>query len=98
MKTQGFTGEPTMYSEKNGRHSEIITQLGYNEQEQKVFKLLGNGNKTTYTYEPERKRLAAMYSGKGNVQLFDNRYTYDLVDNGYMYIMVTKGTYQNKGF
>jgi RHS repeat-associated protein len=71
----------SMYSEKDSRRYEIIRQLGYNEDEQKVFKLLGNGTKTTYTYEPERKRLATMIAGKGNTKLFDNQYTYDKVDN-----------------
>jgi RHS repeat-associated protein len=70
-----------MHSQKDGRTYEIIKQLGYNEDEQKVFKLLGNGTKTTYTYEPERKRLATMFAGKGNHVLFDNIYSYDLVDN-----------------
>jgi YD repeat-containing protein len=71
----------SMYSEKDSRQYEIIKQLGYNEDEQRVFKLLGNGTKTTYSYEPERKRLATMTAGKGNTKLFDNQYTYDKVDN-----------------
>ena len=70
-----------MYSEKENRRYEIVRQLGYNEDEQRVFKWLGNGTKTTYSYEPERKRLAMMAAGSGNTPLFDTQYSYDAVDN-----------------
>jgi RHS repeat-associated protein len=71
----------SMNSRKDGRDYDIITQLGYDEYEQRVFKLQGNGTITTYTYEPERRRLATMFAGKGSNVLFDNRYEYDKVDN-----------------
>jgi len=71
----------SMSSEKDGYHYEIIKQLGYNEDEQKIFKLLGNGTQTTYTYEQERKRLATMVAGTEDSHLFNNKYEYDAVDN-----------------
>ena len=43
----------------NAKYS-YVAQLGYDKFEQRVFLEYGNGTKTNYTYEPERRRLQNM--------------------------------------
>jgi RHS repeat-associated protein len=56
--------------------------LGYDKFEQRVFLHYGNGTKTTYNYEDERRRLKHMTASTAAKRAFmDNEYTYDKVNN-----------------
>jgi RHS repeat-associated protein len=59
-----------------------VKQLGYDKFEQRVFLAYGNGTKTTYNYEPERRRLSNMVAktNAGRIMM-DNVYGYDKVNN-----------------
>lgn len=66
-----------------GSHEYVyIDKLGYDKFEQRIFLRYGNGTETSYTYEPERRRLSAMdVSDAGGWEFMKNRYTYDAVSN-----------------
>jgi len=56
--------------------------LGYDKFEQRVFLHYGNGTKTTYNYEEDRRRLKHMSASTSARRTFmDNEYAYDKVNN-----------------
>lgn len=72
----------TMTGKKKNATYNYVNQLGYDKFEQRVFLAYGNGTKTTYAYEPDRRRLKNMTAQTAAKRLFmDNTYTYDKVNN-----------------
>jgi RHS repeat-associated protein len=72
----------SMNGKKKSATFSYVKQLGYDKFEQRVFLAYGNGTKTTYNYEPERRRLQNMTAQTSAKRLFmDNVYTYDKVNN-----------------
>jgi len=66
---------------KNATFS-YVKQLGYDKFEQRLFLAYGNGTKTTYNYEVDRRRLKTMTAQTAAKRSFmDNVYTYDKVNN-----------------
>lgn len=65
----------------NGIHQDYINRIGYDHFEQKVYCQYGNGNETSYVYEPTLRRLEHMKVMHDTEVLFDNTYTYDKVGN-----------------
>lgn len=67
---------------KDGIAYTYLTQLGYDEFEQRVFSRLGNGTTTAYTYDPARRWLTGLRtdlpSGRRIMAL---AYAYDAVGN-----------------
>lgn len=72
-----------MGSEKLEVDYSYIDQLGYDKFEQRVYCKYGNGTKTTYAYEPARRRLQNMVVQlKGSSRtIMNNDYRYDKVTN-----------------
>ena len=61
---------------------DYVTQLGYDKFEQRVFLAYGNGTKTSYSYEDERRRLSSMTATTAAGRaMMDNQYGYDQVNN-----------------
>ena len=65
-----------------------LKQQGYDEFEQKVYRLYGNDTETRYHYDPVMRRLKQLKAeslapagGGGNFLIQNNRYAYDLVGN-----------------
>jgi hypothetical protein len=55
--------------------------LGYDKFEQRVFLHYGNGVKTAYSYEEDRRRLKHMTASTAAKRSFiDNEYAYDRVN------------------
>jgi len=72
----------SMSGEKGGTIYPYVKQLGYDKFEQRVFIHHGNGTKTTYNYEEDRRRLKNMVATTAAKRSFmDNEYTYDKVNN-----------------
>jgi hypothetical protein len=72
----------SMTGKKKGATFSYVNQLGYDKFEQRVYLEYGNGTKTTYTYEPDRRRLETMTAQTKAKRLFmDNVYGYDKVNN-----------------
>lgn len=72
----------SMDGKKKNATFSYVKQLGYDKFEQRVFLAYGNGTKTTYAYEPERRRLQNMTAQTAARRSFmDNVYTYDKVNN-----------------
>lgn len=72
----------SMSSEKLGHTYTFVDQLSYDKFEQRVVCRYGNGNETTYAYEPDRRRLQNMVVETANSRtIMDNQYHYDLVNN-----------------
>lgn len=73
----------SMSSKKDAFDSQsIIKNLGYDKFEQRVFLEYGNGTKTTYEYETERRRLLKLNAQtKANRAFQQNVYQYDVVSN-----------------
>lgn len=72
----------SMEGKKKGASYAYVDQLGYDKFEQRVFLAYGNGTKTSYTYEADRRRLKNMTAATAANRLFmDNAYTYDRVNN-----------------
>jgi hypothetical protein len=46
-----------MDGKKKSSTFSYVKQLGYDKFEQRVFLAYGNGTKTAYNYEPDRRRL-----------------------------------------
>ncbi|CAA9225514.1 MAG: Enoyl-CoA hydratase [uncultured Cytophagales bacterium] len=73
---RGMTGK------KGTRNYNYVRQLGYDKFEQRVFLAYGNGTKTTYAYEPDRRRLQQMTARTAaNRVMMNNAYGYDKVNN-----------------
>ena len=71
----------SMTGKKKNATYNYVDQLGYDKFEQRVFLAYGNGTKTTYNYEPDRRRLKNMTARTIAKRLFmDNTYTYDKGD------------------
>lgn len=71
-----------MDSEKWTRPYAIVDQIGYDKFEERVFMGYGNGTRTSYQYEPTRRRLGQIaVRGAGGQALIDGRYQYDAMDN-----------------
>ncbi|MBA5630351.1 SpvB/TcaC N-terminal domain-containing protein [Moheibacter lacus] len=59
-----------------------VTNIGYDEYEQKIFIKYGNNTVNTYSYQPALRRLDLMKAKtSANTLMFDNKYTYDLAGN-----------------
>lgn len=59
-----------------------VNQLGYDKFEQRVFLAYGNGTKTTYSYEPDRRRLKNVIARTtANRTFIDHQYQYDHTNN-----------------
>jgi RHS repeat-associated protein len=71
-----------MTGKKKNASYNYVNQLGYDKFEQRVFLAYGNGTKTTYAYEPDRRRLKNMVAQTSAKRTFiDNIYEYDKVNN-----------------
>ena len=71
----------SLTSNKQGKESTIVAQIGYDKDGNTVYQKLGNGTETTYTYDKQRERLQDMtLTGSGST-LMQNKYRYDAVDN-----------------
>ncbi|MBL6445373.1 hypothetical protein JMN32_03585 [Fulvivirga sp. 29W222] len=72
----------SMEGKKKGAKYNYVEQLGYDKFDQRVYLEYGNGAKTTYTYEPDRRRLKTMTATTAaNRNFMDNVYEYDAVSN-----------------
>jgi RHS repeat-associated protein len=72
----------SMDGKKKGASYNYVQQLGYDKFEQRVYLEYGNGTKTNYDYEPDRRRLKSMTSATAsNRNFMDNVYEYDQVNN-----------------
>ncbi|MBW3545975.1 MAG: hypothetical protein KY428_10325, partial [Bacteroidetes bacterium] len=72
----------SMKGKKKGTEYKYVQQLGYDKFEQRVFLHYGNGTKTNYEYEPDRRRLKNMVAKTANGRaMMDNIYEYDKVNN-----------------
>ncbi|WP_018676022.1 SpvB/TcaC N-terminal domain-containing protein, partial [Riemerella columbina] len=75
-------GQLTSLTGKKGNYEyTYLKQQGYDEFEQKVYRLYGNGTETSYTYDATMRRLANLKAQSGTYVFQNNRYTYDLVGN-----------------
>jgi RHS repeat-associated protein len=72
----------SMSGNRQGQDYTYVQQLRYDQFESRVFLSYGNGTQTTYTYEPDRRRLQNLTAttGKGR-RIMDNSYGYDKVSN-----------------
>ena len=67
---------------KDGTSYNYLTQMGYDKFEQRVFMSYGNGTETSYSYEPERRRLLNMTAlTSGGREMMNNAYGYDQENN-----------------
>ncbi|MGB6035792.1 MAG: RHS repeat-associated core domain-containing protein [Cryomorphaceae bacterium] len=76
-------GKLNALSSTKGNHSyNIINELNYDEFEDRVRLVHGNGVETKYAYEPERRRLSTLQTRlpSGRV-IMDNTYEYDSMNN-----------------
>ncbi len=72
----------SLSGEKEGTTYPYLTQVSYDKFEQRVFLSYGNNTKTTYSYEPDRRRLQSLTASTSEGRLMmDNSYTYDAVTN-----------------
>src|SRR5260221_1575478 len=72
----------SMSGNRQGQNYSYLRQLGYDQFESRVFLSYGNGTQTSYTYEPDRRRLQNMVATTGQGRrIMDNVYAYDKVDN-----------------
>ncbi|WP_255490389.1 RHS repeat domain-containing protein [Apibacter sp. B2966] len=68
---------------------DYVNKIGYDKFEQRNYLKYCNGSETTYTYDPERRRLSDLQvwvspktQGTGvKTQIISNKYTYDAVSN-----------------
>ncbi len=66
-----------------------VEKIGYDQFEQRNYLKYCNGSETSYTYDPQRRRLSQLQvwtqsrsnSTTPRTQIMDNRYTYDAVSN-----------------
>jgi RHS repeat-associated protein len=74
----------SMSGNRAGQITSYAQQLGYDKFESRVFLGYANGTQTSYTYEPDRRRLQNLLVTLGNGngrRIMDNTYSYDKVDN-----------------
>ncbi|MXO32552.1 toxin TcdB middle/N-terminal domain-containing protein [Apibacter sp. B2912] len=68
---------------------DYVNKIGYDKFEQRNYLKYCNGSETTYTYDPERRRLSDLQvwvspktqGGGVRTQIINNKYTYDAVSN-----------------
>ena len=68
---------------------DYVNKIGYDKFEQRNYLKYCNGSETTYTYDPERRRLSDLQvwvspktqGGGVRTQIISNKYTYDAVSN-----------------
>ncbi|WP_303813124.1 toxin TcdB middle/N-terminal domain-containing protein, partial [Apibacter mensalis] len=68
---------------------DYVNKIGYDKFEQRNYLKYCNGSETTYTYDPERRRLSDLQvwvspktqGGGVRNQIINNKYTYDAVSN-----------------
>ena len=71
----------SLTSNKLGKESTLIAQVGYDKDGHTVYTKLGNGTETTYTYDNKRERLEEMNLTAAGSPIMQNKYRYDAVDN-----------------
>ena len=71
----------SLTSNKLGKETTIVEQIGYDELGHTVYTKLGNGTETTYNYDDARQRLQEMNLTAGGNDIMRNTYQYDAVDN-----------------
>ena len=72
----------SMSGNRQGQDYTYVKQLGYDQFEQRVFLGYGNGTKTTYAYEADRRRLQNMVATTAaGRNMMNNDYSYDKVNN-----------------
>ena len=71
----------SLTSNKLGKESTLIAQVGYDKDGHTVYTKLGNGTETTYTYDKKRERLEEMNLTAAGSPIMQNKYRYDAVDN-----------------
>ncbi|WP_431216257.1 RHS repeat-associated core domain-containing protein [Puia sp. P3] len=72
----------SMSGNRAGQVTSYAQQLGYDKFESRVFLAYANGTQTSYSYEPDRRRLQNLVVTTGNGRrIMDNDYAYDKVDN-----------------
>jgi len=69
--------------EKNGQITKYVDSISYDEYEQRIREVNGNGVVTNYSYDPKTRRLDNLVnnSTQNNMVLQDNVYKYDNVGN-----------------
>lgn len=71
-----------MMGEKLGREYVYVDQMGYDKFGDRIFTSFGNGTENSYTFEPDRRRLAGLSTkAKGGRVIMDNTYAYDAMNN-----------------
>jgi RHS repeat-associated protein len=71
-----------MSGNRAGQTITYVQQLGWDKFGSRVYMGYGNGTQTSYSYEPERRRMQNLLTTTGNGRrIIDNTYTYDRVDN-----------------
>ena len=71
-----------MGGSRNGQSTTYVQQLGWDKFESRVYLGYGNGTQTSYSYEPDRRRLQNLLVTTGNGRrIMDNTYAYDKLDN-----------------
>ena len=68
-------------SNKLGKESILVAQIGYDKDGHTVYQKLGNGTETTYTFDKQRERLQNATLKIAGQTAMDNKYQYDAVDN-----------------
>ena len=71
----------SLTSNKQGKESTIVAQIGYDKDGHTVYQKLGNGTETTYSYDKQRERLQDTKLMIAGQTVMDNKYQYDAVDN-----------------
>ena len=71
----------SLTSNKLGKETTIVEQIGYDELGHTVYTKLGNGAETTYAYDKQRQRLQEMNLTASGNDIMRNSYQYDAVDN-----------------
>lgn len=68
--------------DKLGNQYKYVSQLGYDEFEQRIYLQYGNGTENRYAYDAQRRRLSHLQSLTATGKLFmNNDYRYDAVSN-----------------
>ncbi len=71
----------SLKSNKSGKESVIVENVGYDELGHTVYTKMGNGTETTYSYDKKRERLQGMNLLTNGSAIMHNKYNYDAVDN-----------------
>jgi RHS repeat-associated protein len=72
----------SMSGNRLGNITTYVQQLGYDKFESRVFEAYGNGTQTSFSFDPQRRRLQNLLVTTGNGRrIMDNVYTYDKLNN-----------------